>query len=46
MCDPDGLGTVELRQHWERKRHDPAMARYADLAEPADHGAEAEEVPA
>lgn len=46
VCDPDGLGTVELRQHWERKRHDPAMARYADLAEPADRGAEAEEVPA
>jgi ATP-dependent helicase/nuclease subunit B len=34
VCDPDGLGTVELRQQWERKRHDPALARYAELAEP------------
>ena len=34
VCDPDGLGTVELRAHWERKRHDPALAGYADLAEP------------
>jgi RecB family exonuclease len=40
-CDPDGLGTVELRQHWARKRHDPLMARYAELAEPlASHPAE------
>jgi hypothetical protein len=34
VCDPDGLGTLELRQQWERKRHDPAMAPYAQLAEP------------
>ncbi|MFZ6005434.1 MAG: PD-(D/E)XK nuclease family protein [Actinomycetota bacterium] len=34
VCDPDGLGIVEARQHWERKRHDPAMATYAQLAEP------------
>jgi ATP-dependent helicase/nuclease subunit B len=34
VCDPDGLGTVELRGHWSRKRHDPAMATYAQLAEP------------
>jgi ATP-dependent helicase/nuclease subunit B len=34
VCDPDGLGTVELRQQWERKRDDPALARYAQLAEP------------
>jgi len=34
VCDPDELGTVELRQHWERKRDDPALAAYADLAEP------------
>lgn len=33
-CDPDGLGIVELRQHWERKRSDPAMERYAQLVEP------------
>jgi RecB family exonuclease len=36
VCDPDGLGTVELRSHWERKRSDPALALYADLAEPLD----------
>jgi len=34
VCDPDDLGTVELRTHWERKRADPAMAAYAALAEP------------
>lgn len=44
-CDPDGLGTVELRQHWERKRHDPAMARYAEMAEPLALASD-EEVPA
>ncbi|MGK2949608.1 MAG: PD-(D/E)XK nuclease family protein [Acidimicrobiales bacterium] len=43
VCDPDGLGTVELRQQWERKRHDPAMAPYADQVEPL---ADADEVPA
>ncbi|MEO7572149.1 MAG: PD-(D/E)XK nuclease family protein, partial [Acidimicrobiales bacterium] len=36
VCDPDGLGTVELRRHWERKRRDPALAAYAMLAEPLD----------
>ncbi len=35
VCDPDGLGTVELRGHWERKRHDPALADYVALAEPS-----------
>lgn len=35
-CDPDGLGTAELRKQWERKRHDPAMALYVDLAEPEE----------
>jgi hypothetical protein len=33
-CDPDRLGVVELRRQWERKRHDPALAPYAELAEP------------
>lgn len=36
VCDPDGLGTVELRSHWDRKRADPALAPYAELAEPLD----------
>ncbi len=35
-CDPDGLGTAELRKQWERKRSDPALAAYADLAEPIE----------
>jgi RecB family exonuclease len=34
VCNPDGLGITELRQQWEHKRHDPAMAPYAELAEP------------
>jgi RecB family exonuclease len=33
-CDPDALGITELRGRWDRKRHDPALAAYADLAEP------------
>ena len=33
-CDPDGLGVTELRRTWERKRTDPALAAYADFAEP------------
>jgi hypothetical protein len=35
-CDPDGLGTAELRKQWERKRSDPALAAYAELAEPLE----------
>ncbi|MDP9452558.1 MAG: PD-(D/E)XK nuclease family protein, partial [Actinomycetota bacterium] len=35
-CDPDGLGTTELRRQWERKRADPGLAAYAELAEPLD----------
>ena len=34
FCDPDHLGVTELRSRWERKRHDPAVAVYANLAEP------------
>lgn len=33
-CDPDALGVTELRRSWERKRTDPALAPYANLAEP------------
>ncbi|MGH9276327.1 MAG: PD-(D/E)XK nuclease family protein, partial [Acidimicrobiales bacterium] len=36
ICDPDGLGTAELRKQWDRKRDDPALRAYADLAEPPD----------
>ena len=35
-CNPDGLGTAELRKQWDRKRFDPALARYAALAEPLE----------
>jgi RecB family exonuclease len=33
-CDPDGLGTGERRRAWERKRLDPALRAYTELAEP------------
>ena len=36
VCDPDGLGTAELRKQWDRKRHDPALREYAELAEPEE----------
>jgi ATP-dependent helicase/nuclease subunit B len=35
-CDPDGMGVADLRRDWERKRDDPAVAPYAQLAEPLD----------
>ncbi len=35
-CDPDGMGVADLRRDWERKRDDPAVAAYAQLAEPLD----------
>ena len=38
-CDPDGMGVSDLRRDWERKRHDPAVAPYADLAEPPEEAA-------
>ncbi len=36
VCNPDGLGTAELRKQWERKRLDPSLAEYAAMAEPPD----------
>ena len=41
VCNPDGLGTAELRKQWDRKRHDPALARYAALAEPLEEEVDA-----
>lgn len=43
FCDPDGLGVVDLRRAWDRKREDPALGGFAALvapeADPAgDHG--------
>jgi RecB family exonuclease len=34
FCDPDGLGVSDLRRAWERKRNHPAIAAYAEMAEP------------
>lgn len=33
-CDPDGLGVTERRREWDRKRNDPLVAAYAEMAEP------------
>ena len=33
-CAPDGLSTAEARRDWERKRSDPRLSRYVQLAEP------------
>jgi RecB family exonuclease len=33
-CDPDNLGTVELRRQFERKTSDPALLDYVELSEP------------
>ncbi|MPY91936.1 MAG: hypothetical protein GEV08_02395, partial [Acidimicrobiia bacterium] len=44
-CDVDGLGVTDLRKAWERKRSDPALVPYAELAEPLEGvAAEVEEV--
>jgi len=34
-CNADRLGTDDRRREWERKRDDPALVGYRDLAEPA-----------
>ena len=39
-CDPDELGVIELRRAWDRKRFDPALVPYAQLAEPIVDDAE------
>lgn len=45
-CDPDGLGVVDIRRRIERKKGDPALAFFLDLAEPLPPtDAEVEEVP-
>jgi ATP-dependent helicase/nuclease subunit B len=35
FCDPDGLGVNERRDEWTRKRHDPRLAAYLRLVDPA-----------
>lgn len=32
-CDPDGLGTGDLRRQWVRKRSDPRLAAYLTLCD-------------
>ncbi|MDQ6696147.1 MAG: PD-(D/E)XK nuclease family protein, partial [Actinomycetota bacterium] len=34
FCDPDGLGTGELRRQWERKSTDEGLAAYIALVDP------------
>lgn len=34
-CDPDNLGTTEVRRHFERKLADPVLARYVELVSAA-----------
>lgn len=37
FCEPDGLGTATRWEQWERKRHDPRLARwFADPDDPHD----------
>ena len=33
-CDPDGLGTAELRRQWEGKASDEVLAAYLQLVDP------------
>jgi RecB family exonuclease len=40
-CDPDGLGTTEVRRHFERKVGDPLLTAYVELALGVDDEAEA-----
>ena len=40
-CDPDNLGTTEVRRHFERKLTDPVLADYAALALGTDDDDEA-----
>lgn len=43
FCDPDGLGTADLRRRWAAKVGDPNLASYVELTEPiAPASAEAE----
>jgi ATP-dependent helicase/DNAse subunit B len=34
-CDPDGLGTAELRRSWDRKQQDEQLSGYLALVAPA-----------
>jgi hypothetical protein len=34
FCDPDALGMADLRRQFDRKREDPALAPFLNLAHP------------
>ena len=40
-CDPDGMGTRDQWRDFQRKRDDPALARYLDLVDPGREPSEA-----
>ena len=40
-CDPDGMGTRDQWRDFQRKRGDPALARYLDLVDPGREPSEA-----
>ena len=40
-CDPDGMGTRDQWRDFQRKRDDPALARYLDLVDPGRERSEA-----
>lgn len=40
-CDPDNLGTGDLRRDWDRKLADPTMGPYLALIDPVDEAEEA-----
>ncbi|MCY3642214.1 MAG: PD-(D/E)XK nuclease family protein [Acidimicrobiaceae bacterium] len=40
-CDPDGMGTRDQWRDFQRKRDDPALARYLDLVDPDREPSEA-----
>jgi RecB family exonuclease len=40
-CNPDGIGHVDTRERWERKRHDPALRELVELIEPDSLGVQA-----
>jgi hypothetical protein len=44
-CDPDALGVIDLRRRIERKKADPALAFFLDLAEPPATDTEVGELP-
>lgn len=40
-CNPDGIGTDDVVRSWRRKRNDPALAEFAQLADPIEPEASA-----